>query len=156
VEAVVREYRARLVRRCRRTLRDGDAAEDVVQQVFLRLWRLGHTFWEAKSRLAWLYRVADRCCYDRLAERRRWPESSPLEPEQLTLDGRRALEDGEALLRFLERFAEPVRSLIVLHHLHGLTQDEVAVATGWSRQTVCKKLSRARARAARWRETGAL
>ena len=35
---------------------------------------------------------------------------------------------------------ERTRQVVVLHHLHGMTQEEVAVATRYSRKTVGKKL----------------
>ena len=59
----------------------------------------------------------------------------------LELNGRPAIEDREIILRFLERFDDRVKEVAVLHYLDELTQEEIAAATGWSRQTVIKKLA---------------
>jgi RNA polymerase sigma factor (sigma-70 family) len=51
------------------------------------------------------------------------------------------------LLRFLDRFDDRVKQVAVLHYLDQMSQDEIAKATGWSRQTVFKKLAFLRERA---------
>jgi RNA polymerase sigma-70 factor (ECF subfamily) len=129
-------------RRCRRILRRDDAAEDALQEVFVRLWRYGDAFRAAESKVAWLYRVADRCCFDVLAKRRGRREVA-LEgalPE-LVSEARGSLEDREIVLMFLERFDDRVKQVALLHYLDEMTQDEIASTTGWSRQTVSKKLA---------------
>jgi RNA polymerase sigma-70 factor (ECF subfamily) len=139
-----RQYGHLVLRRCRRIVRRDDAAEDALQEVFVRLWRYGDAFRAAESKVAWLYRVADRCCFDVLARDRTRREVSldGTAAETLSEGGdARALEDGELVLRFLERFDDRMRELAVLHYLDGMTQEEIATATGWSRQTVVKKLA---------------
>ncbi len=133
-----------VLRRCRRILRRDDAAEDALQEVFVRLWRYGDAFRAAESKVAWLYRVADRCCFDVLA-RQRTRREVPFDEAGVELiaesrDGR-AIEDREIVLMFLGRFDDRVKEVAVLHYLDGLTQEEIAAATGWSRQTVVKKLA---------------
>ena len=138
-----------VLRRCRRLLRDPTAAEDASQEVFLRLWRYGHAFHLADSKVAWLYRVADRCCLDRLARRREL--SLDAAPEPQTPDRAAALEDGELVLRYLARFDDALRQIAIYHFLDELTQGEIAAQTGWSRQTVNKKISVLRDHATRMR-----
>ncbi|MGZ3438888.1 MAG: RNA polymerase sigma factor [Polyangia bacterium] len=139
--AAFERYGALVLRRCRRILRNEAAAEDVLQEVFVRVMRHGSAFTAADSKLAWLYRVADNCCFDQLRRQRH----SPPEPEPTT--SQPALEDRDVVLRFLGRFDERVQRVAVLHYLDGMTQDEIARATGWSRQTVFNKLSFIRERA---------
>ena len=57
-----RRFGPLVLNRCRRVLRDDAAAEDVLQDVFLRIWRYQDSFARADSKVAWLYRVADRRC----------------------------------------------------------------------------------------------
>lgn len=133
-----------VARRCRRILRDDEVAEDVLQEVFVRLWRYGDGFRAAESKVAWLYRVADRCCFDRLSSERKRREVTFDEllalPEDR--DGRTgAVEAGEIVLRFLERFDDRTKQVAIHHYLDEMTQEEIAAATGWSRQTVHKKLA---------------
>lgn len=60
-----------LLRFADRILRDGAEAEEVVQEVLLRLWRLAGRFDPARARLGtWLHAIAWRLCLDRLRRRR--------------------------------------------------------------------------------------
>ena len=150
LEEAYRSYGHLVARRCRRILRDPTAAEDVVQEVFVRLWRHGDAFLVAESKLAWLYRVADRCCFDALARAKARVETSLHEvPEALTVSGQTSqpLEDREVILRFLGRFDDRVKQVALLYYLDQLSQEEIAMHTGWSRQTVLKKLAYLRERA---------
>ena len=74
-----RRYGSLVLRRCRRILRDDAAGEDALQEVFVRLMRYGDAFHQAESKVLWLYRVADRCCFDLLARRGARAEASTLE-----------------------------------------------------------------------------
>src|SRR6266542_2943290 len=128
-----------VLRRCKRILRDEAAAEDALQETFLRLWRYGDAFPEATSKVSWLYRVAERCCFDHLARRKIRAEAS-LNEGRRSLETHRtdaqALEDREVVMQFLDRFDDRLKQVAVLHYLDELTQEEIAQTTGWSRQTV--------------------
>ena len=105
-----RRYGSLVLRRCRRILRDDAAGEDALQEVFVRLMRYGHAFHQAESKVLWLYRVADRCCFDLLARRGARAEASTLEhaPEPAHR-GTGALEDREVILRFLASWSRLAR-----------------------------------------------
>jgi len=144
-----RRYGSLVLRRCRRILRDDAAGEDALQEVFVRLMRYGHAFHQAESKVLWLYRVADRCCFDLLA--RRGARAEALTADQAPEPSHRgtaALEDREVILRFLASFDDRLKQVAVLHYLDEMTQEEIAAATGWSRQTIFKKLAFLRSRAA--------
>ena len=145
-----RRYGPLVAQRCRAIVRDDALAEDALQNVFMRLWRYETSFAGAHSKLGWLYRVAERCCFDLLARRRTRRETSLAElPERQRSDA--AVEDRELVLHFLSRFDERTQQVAVLHYLDGLPQEEIARATGWSRQTVWKKLTLLRDSAAELR-----
>jgi RNA polymerase sigma-70 factor, ECF subfamily len=142
-----RAYARPVLRRCRRILRQQHAAEDVVQEVFLRLWRYGDSFREAECKLGWLYRVADRCCYNEL-RRRNGRRELPATDEPGSTPESHVPEDREVIRQFLGRFDERVQKVAVLHYVDEMTHDEIAALTGWSRQTIHKKLQCLRERAA--------
>ncbi len=77
-EALYARYEEQLRRHLRRTVRDGGAAEDLLQEVFLRLWnRAGQ--WRGEGSLhAWLFRIATNLAFNhvRAVGRRR---SQPLD-----------------------------------------------------------------------------
>lgn len=150
VAQAYRQYGFLVLRRCRRILRDQAAGEDALQEVFVRLMRYGHAFQRAESKVLWLYRVADRCCFDLLARRNTRAEA-PLGEAAEDLEpaggGAQAIEDRDVVLRFLAHFDDRLKKVAVLHYLDEMTQEEIAAATGWSRQTIFKKLAVLRQRA---------
>jgi RNA polymerase sigma-70 factor (ECF subfamily) len=137
--------------RCRRVLRDEIAAEDALQEVFMRVWRYEHSFARAESKVGWLYRTADRYCFDVLAHRKSRRETA-LEPAaEPRAEPHHPVDDREVVLRFLAHFDARTQKVAVLHYLDGMGQEEIARATGWSRQTVWRKLGLLRDWAARLR-----
>jgi RNA polymerase sigma-70 factor (ECF subfamily) len=150
VAEAYRRYGSLVLRRCRRILRDDAAGDDALQEVFVRLMRYGRAFENAESKVLWLYRVADRCCFDALARRgARVAGALPERPEPLSsLGSADALEDRDVVIRFLANFDDRLKQVAVLHYLDEMTQEEIAAATGWSRQTIFKKLNFLRQRAA--------
>ena len=145
-----------VLRRCQRTLRDSAMAEDAMQETFFRLWRYGDSFREADSPLSWLWRVADRCCFNELAKRHNAERAAQASlsneaEQQSTSSAETAFMERQAVLRMLARFEIRVQVVAILHYLGELTQEEIADATGWSRQTVNKKLALVRAKVRRLR-----
>ncbi|QJW94383.1 sigma-70 family RNA polymerase sigma factor [Frigoriglobus tundricola] len=130
--------------------RDEHAAEDVVQEAFLRAARFFASFRGGDGR-AWLLAVVRRAAYDWLQKRRAWAAASlneaahdhgdeALNPERLVI--RRA--DSELLRRVIEELVPEFREVIVLRELEGLSYQEIATVTGTPVGTVMSRLSRAR------------
>lgn len=154
VESAYRRYGHLVAARCRRIVRNDAVADDATQETFVRLWRFSDGFVAAESKLGWLYRVAARCCFDQLAKQRGRREDPMDEARELVSSGDgQKLEDWQLVRAFLDRFDDKVQQVAVLHYLDEMTQEEIAQATGWSRQTVWKKLQLLSARAAALRST---
>lgn len=135
--------------RCLSILRNEAAAKDVLQEVFVRALRYQHSLDRSSCRLRWLYRTAERCCFDRIKKEKR---EVPVMPEVLSRVAQDGLPDAaaearEVVLAFLSRFEPKVQQVAVLHYLDGLPQEEIATQLGWSRRTVGKKLTLLRQRA---------
>ena len=61
---MVRQYEKDLLRICCIYLRDRTAAEDAVQETFIKAFRNIGTFREESSEKTWLIRIAINCCRD--------------------------------------------------------------------------------------------
>jgi RNA polymerase sigma-70 factor (ECF subfamily) len=151
VAEAYREFGRQVMRRCRRILRDASAAEDATQEVFLKLWRYGQSFRVAECKLGWLYRVADHCCFNELRRRKTRREQPEAAERAVAAPAREVAEDRQLASRLLARLPERVQQVAILHYVEQMTQDEIAAATGWSRQTIHKKLQLVRQRAASYR-----
>ena len=128
-------------RRCLALLGDRADADDALQEVFLRVKKYAHTK-RAGPVLAWLYTIAMNCALD---TRRRQRREEPTEDDELVRSAPACgdVMDGDRKATWqllLSRLDPTTREIGVLHHLGGLTQDEVGARTGYSRKTVGKKL----------------
>ncbi len=140
-----------VLRRCRRLLRDEEAALDALQDVFARLMEKGQASPEFPS--SFLYTMATRICIDRIRSAR----ARPVKDEEEILEGIAASGDLEARLfagrildRLFRREEEDTRVIAVLFHVDGLTYEEVAEQVGLSVSAVRKRLERLRSRSAPW------
>jgi RNA polymerase sigma-70 factor, ECF subfamily len=69
-DAIVVEYKTRLFRFIRRFLGDPDEAEDVLQDLFVRLYRARETYRPEQKLEPYLYRIASNLCKDRIRRSR--------------------------------------------------------------------------------------
>ncbi len=141
-----------------RMLRDGAAAEDVSQEVFLRMHRSFDSYDPTRPLAPWVARTAYHACLRRLegAARRELPgdpegmEEVPDEqgrtPEQAAMSG----EASALLLRALGDLPAQDRALLDLRYREGLSDAEVAEATGMPVNTVKTRIFRARGRLRGW------
>lgn len=75
-DALVRKHLPRMVGLARRMLSDATEAEDVAQEVFLRVWREAPRWKPGGAKFeTWMHRVALNLCYDRLRRRRERPDA---------------------------------------------------------------------------------
>jgi RNA polymerase sigma-70 factor, ECF subfamily len=140
-----------------RMLRDGAEAEDASQEVFLRMHRSFDSYDPTRPLAPWVARTAYHACLRRLERAaRREPPGDPAWLQELPDEGRspeQAAAGGEAsalLLRALAELPAQDRALIDLRYREGLSDAEVAEATGMAVNTVKTRLLRARARLRGW------
>jgi RNA polymerase sigma-70 factor (ECF subfamily) len=123
-------------------------AQDVSQEVFLKLYRNLGKLASEDVVASWLYRVTVNACHDL---RRRPAREDPLENAgQLASGGadpHQAFADSErsrALELSLRMLPEKERAALVLRDLEGLSTEEVARVLGSSEATVRSQVSKAR------------
>jgi RNA polymerase sigma-70 factor (ECF subfamily) len=113
-----------------RLLGDRAEAEDVTQEAFLKLWRIAPDWRRGEARIGtWLYRVTANLCIDRLRKRRTGPLDEAHEPEDDAPSVERQLTDADratALQDALDALPERQRQAVVLRHLDGLGNPEIA------------------------------
>lgn len=116
-------------------------AEDVYQDVFLRLMKQDIDSWDAEHMKAWLIRTTLNRCADLHRFRLRRPVLSLEEvPELASNMDEPGIEVWEAVNRLPEKLRIPVH----LHYGEGFSTEEIAVMTGVPTATVRTRLHRAR------------
>ena len=162
-ERAARELMASLhpqeARIARRNLPFRMAEEDLVQEVFLKLFQNLHRYDAARPLENWVSRVALNVCRDQLRARAsrpelRWADLSPGEQRALEAasgapgpDAAAVAADAWALTqKVLETMSAGDRLVLTLLHLEEKSVGEIAALTGWNRTLVKVRAFRARAR----------
>ncbi|HKV70950.1 MAG TPA: sigma-70 family RNA polymerase sigma factor [Gemmatimonadales bacterium] len=157
---LVDRYQIRLLNFVNRTIGDRERAEDLVQEVFIRVFRHIHRFDQTKKFSTWIYTIASNLAKNELRNRSRNPlvlfqtikknwdaDHRPLQFEDTTarpddLYRKRYLKD--AVDSCVKELPEHHRAVFVLRELEGRSYQEIAEITGCNLGTVKSRLNRAR------------
>lgn len=159
-QELVTRYQTRLLNFIYRTIGDRERAEDLVQEVFIRVYRHLHRFDRTKKFSTWIYTIASNLAKNELRNRSRNPlvlfqtirknwqdDDRPLQFE----DGATRPDDlfRKRHLRALveesvARLPEHHRQVFVLRELEGKSYEEIAEITSCNLGTVKSRLNRAR------------
>lgn len=133
-----------------RLLGDASLAEELVQEVFLRVWRRAETFEPLRGGFStWLYSIARNRAYD--LHRRQssrpvssGPEALEMAPAASTPDlDPQSRVDGWDLAHSLALLPAQHREILVMAYYKGLTQTEISTHTGLPLGTVKTRVTAA-------------
>ena len=80
IQSLIGRKLPRVLALATRMLGDQVEAEDVAQELFLRVWRNASRWQSGKARFdTWIHRVTLNLCYDRLRRRKETPANATLE-----------------------------------------------------------------------------
>jgi RNA polymerase sigma-70 factor (ECF subfamily) len=148
VQALVARKLRRVLALAERMLGDAAEAEDVAQEVFLKVWRHAAGWRPGVARFdTWLHRVALNLCYDRLRRRRERPVAEPPDrpdPGPAPDRGLEAADVGRRVGAALMGLPPRQREAIVLCHYQELGNIEAAGLLGISVEALESLLSRGR------------
>jgi len=161
-EMLVDRYQRRLLNFVYRTIGDRERAEDLVQEVFIRVHRHLHRFDQSKKFSTWIYTIASNLAKNELRNRSRNPlvlfqairKDDDVEQRPLQFEDRHSRPDDLFRKRHLRELVEWTvaqlpehhRIVFVLRELEGKTYEEIAEITDCNLGTVKSRLNRARAR----------
>jgi RNA polymerase sigma factor (sigma-70 family) len=129
-----------------RLLGDRAEAEDVTQEALLRLWRIAPDWRPGEAKVStWLYRVTANLATDRLRRRRGVALDSVPEPEDTAPGPVAGLQDQArvaALQQALDRLPDRQRQAVVLRHIEGVGNPEIAAIMEISAEAVESLIAR--------------
>ncbi|MDQ3516304.1 MAG: sigma-70 family RNA polymerase sigma factor [Gemmatimonadota bacterium] len=159
-EELVVRYQTRLLNFIYRTVGDRERAEDLVQEVFIRVYRHLHRFDRSKKFSTWAYTIASNLAKNELRNRSRNPlvlfqtvkknwqdEDRPLEFEDSSTrpdDMYRKRHLRQVVEESVAKLPEHHRDVFILRELEGKSYEEIAEITGCNLGTVKSRLNRAR------------
>lgn len=157
---LVQRYQNRLLNFVYRTVGDRERAEDLVQEVFVRVYRHLHRFDRSKKFSTWVYTIASNLAKNELRNRSRnplvlfqtvqknWEDDDRAidfeDPNSRPDDLYRKRHLREVVEKSVAQLPEHHRDVFVLRELEGKSYEEIAEITGCNLGTVKSRLNRAR------------
>jgi RNA polymerase sigma-70 factor (ECF subfamily) len=155
---LVQRYRTRIMNLVCRFINDRDRAEEISQEVFLRVFRTLSSFRGQSSLRTWIYRIVINQARNRQRWWRRRHRSSQvsldehlqqfgdLESKGEMLPDRllASKETASRIWRALDLLPFDQRTALILREVDGLRYDEIAFSLGVAVGTVKSRLTRAR------------
>src|SRR5690242_11837602 len=159
-QELVERYQTRLLNFIYRTFGDREKAEDLVQEVFVRVYRHIHRFDRSRKFSTWIYTIASNLAKNELRNhsrnplvlfqtiRRNWEDDDrPLQfedPGTRPDDLYRKRHLREVVEDAVEKLPLHHRNVFVLRELEGKSYEEIAEITNCNLGTVKSRLNRAR------------
>ncbi len=156
---IVTRYKAKIYNYIYRMTGSSDDAEDLTQEVFIRMYTSIDSFRSHSSLNTWLFRIAGNLCVDRfrrsknrtaaysLDEPVAGSESGSHEIPDQTYEPQRLLEHVELadqIQQALAQLPEKLRATLILHDVEGMPYEEIAQVVGCPLGTVKSRLFNAR------------
>lgn len=147
---LVMPYSSRLYRMAFRLMGNREEAEDVVQEVYVKLWGMRDELEKYNSIEALAIRITRNLCLDQL--RRRKVNLDALKAERLKEESHSVTpaenlekkEEAEMIHALISALPEPQRSLVHLRHLEGKEYEEISQMVNMNVNAIRVSISRAR------------
>jgi RNA polymerase sigma-70 factor (ECF subfamily) len=148
-DSLVRKHRAPILRYVLRLTRDRTSAEDVTQEVFLRVYRYRSNYEPSAKFTTWLYRIASHAAFNWIRDHHRARSHEPLEGRHF-VDSSSRIDEWLAfqtsvseLLAAVQQLPDRQRQIVRLHKFEELGCEEIAERMGCSQQAIRSTLCRA-------------
>lgn len=158
-DAIVRTYWRKVFNVAYRFVGTYDEAEDLTQEIFLKVFRSLDTFDRRANFQTWLISVSRNLCIDRYRSGKRAREVFAFEVDADSVQAeatgpspqaRVETQDRIALLReALKGLTPTLRTAVLLRDIHELSYQEIAAQLGVAEGTVKSRINRGRAELAR-------
>ena len=143
-------YSSRLYRMAYRLMNSREEAEDIVQEVYVKLWSMRNELDKYNSIEALCIRITRNLCLDQL--RRRKVNHDALKAEKFKdesypetpSESMEKKENADLLHTLIAALPEPQRSLVHLRHMEGKEYEEIAEMVNMNVNAIRVSISRAR------------
>jgi len=158
-QTIVRTHRRKVFNIAYKFVGSVDEAEDLTQDVFIKVFRSLSTFDRRANFQTWLYSVTRNLCIDHYRALRKEREAlnrdldvdvlAPASPDRSPLQILESQDQAALLRRALDRLPAAMRTAVVLRDLQELSYEDIAQKLDLPDGTVKSRISRGRAELAR-------
>jgi len=162
-DEIVLQYKTKVFNYLHRMTGNSQDAEDLTQEVFIRLYTSLPSFKNQSSLNTWIFRIASNLCIDRFRRGKKFQAiaysldeatdtddgTTSRELPDLTFEPHRIAENSELadqISNALVRLPDKLRAVILLHDIEDMPYDEIARVVGCPIGTVKSRLFHARVR----------
>jgi RNA polymerase sigma-70 factor, ECF subfamily len=153
IEGAYRQLYPIVLGKCSRMLHDPNEAQDVAQEVFMKLWNSRERIEDTGAVTAWIYRVATNAAVDRLRMRRNEVSNSndllELLPSAIAAPDIRS-HWRQTLQALIAEMPEGEIQVAILNRVDGLSHPEIAEVLQTSERTIRRTLVKLDERIARF------
>ena len=149
-ERIVEKYQERTIWIARNFVMEEEAARDVAQEAFLRVYKSLHRYDPKHRFYTWFYRIVVHLSIDHIRRTRRpsrWIFEREALERSIRSESRDPVENGETrrqVFDVLMTIPVKYRMLLVLRDMEGFTCKEISEVAGWNHATVRWRLHQAR------------
>ena len=124
-------------------------ADELTQEIFVKIWKGLENFDGRSSLKTWIYRIAHNAIHDHLRKKKRniifsfFGEGNRT-PEKITDDGRAEKEQSEWLREAMNQLKPELRMVLTLSYMEDLSINEIAQITGKPEGTVKSRIFHAK------------
>ncbi len=135
---LVRKYQERIYWHVRKMVLDHDDSDDVVQEVFIKVWKNLHSFRQDAQLFTWIYRIATNECLNFLKKKKRVSMMSLTDYQDILVSklDLSVQMDGDAieikLQKALLTLPDKQRLVFNMKYFDDMKYDEIAEITGTS------------------------
>ncbi len=126
-------------------VRNATTAEDLLQETFLQIHRARHTYTPRRPVRPWVYAITRHVALMHLRSARRRKEYLPAEdlPEVPVPPEMNRLADRTTVFRLLAKLPRSAQEVLILHHLLGMSFNEIGAILGLATGTAKVRAHRA-------------
>lgn len=144
--ALYQYYNGRIVTYLARMVGNDEEGRDLAQETFIKVWQALAKVHDETHFDTWLYRIATNTAMDHLRRRKsRWPpwKHPENETENMHVAGpEEQVEEAELIKLALAQLSPQYRACLLLQHVAGFTQREIALSLNLSEKSISIYISR--------------
>ncbi len=144
-EKTFRDYYAPLCNYANKCINDWDAAQDIVQTAFLKLWNKWDALQSASSQKSYMFAAVKNILLDQFKKEERKAKKEEVYNE-LIRDSESSLDSyiiKSEIMKSLDKVKPKVRKIFILNKMEGLTYPEIAQYLKISQRSVEDNMSKA-------------